>query len=52
MSLPPQFLDEIRARVPLSRVIGRKVVWDLRRSNQARSWGRFAGARLDAVAVP
>lgn len=36
MSLPPQFLDEIRARVPLSRVIGRKVVWDLRRSNQAR----------------
>ena len=36
MSLPPQFLDEIRARVPLSRVIGRKVVWDLRRSNQAK----------------
>ena len=36
MSLPPSFLDEIRARVPLSRVIGRKVVWDLRRSNQAK----------------
>lgn len=36
MSLPPQFLDEIRARVPLSRVVGRKVVWDLRRSNQAK----------------
>lgn len=36
MSLPPQFLDEIRARVPLSRVIGRKVVWDQRRSNQAK----------------
>lgn len=36
MSLPPQFLDEIRARVPLSRVIGRKVTWDLRRSNQAK----------------
>ncbi len=36
MSLPPQFLDEIRARVPLSRVIGRKVVWDLRRSTQAK----------------
>ena len=32
----PSFLDEIRARVPLSRVIGRKVVWDLRRSNQAK----------------
>ncbi|UXU74612.1 MULTISPECIES: DNA primase [unclassified Paracoccus (in: a-proteobacteria)] len=36
MSLPPQFLDEIRARVPLSRIIGKKVVWDLRRSNQAK----------------
>ncbi|MRX50731.1 DNA primase [Paracoccus sp. S-4012] len=36
MSLPPAFLDEIRARVPLSRVIGRRVAWDLRRSNQAR----------------
>ena len=36
MSLPPAFLDEIRARVPLSRVIGRRVTWDLRRSNQAK----------------
>ncbi|RJL07680.1 DNA primase, partial [Paracoccus siganidrum] len=36
MSLPPGFLDELRARVPISRVIGRKVVWDLRKSNQAR----------------
>lgn len=36
MSLPPGFLDEIRARVPISRVIGRKVVWDLRKSNQAK----------------
>ncbi|WP_312525625.1 DNA primase [Paracoccus sp. (in: a-proteobacteria)] len=36
MSLSPQFLDEIRARVPLSRIIGRKVQWDLRRSNQAK----------------
>lgn len=36
MSLPPGFLDEIRNRVPISRVIGRKVVWDLRKSNQAR----------------
>ena len=36
MSLPPSFLDEIRARVPISRVIGRRVSWDLRRSNQAR----------------
>lgn len=36
MSLPSGFLDEIRARVPISRVIGRKVVWDQRKSNQAR----------------
>jgi DNA primase len=36
MSLPPAFLDELRARVPLSRVVGRKVVWDGRKSNQAK----------------
>ncbi|MTE01362.1 DNA primase [Paracoccus sp. YIM 132242] len=36
MSLPPGFLDEIRNRVPISRVIGKKVVWDLRKSNQGR----------------
>ncbi|MFV0385214.1 DNA primase [Paracoccus sp. (in: a-proteobacteria)] len=36
MSIPPAFLDELRNRVPISRVIGRKVVWDLRKSNQAR----------------
>lgn len=36
MSLPPSFLDELRARVPISRIIGRKVVWDQRKSNQAR----------------
>ncbi|MDM7462703.1 MAG: CHC2 zinc finger domain-containing protein, partial [Tepidimonas taiwanensis] len=36
MSLPPAFLDEIRARVPISRIIGRKVTWDMRRSNQAK----------------
>ncbi|MDB6178563.1 DNA primase [Paracoccus sp. Z330] len=36
MSLPPGFLDELRNRVPISRMIGRKVVWDLRKSNQAR----------------
>ena len=36
MSLPPGFLDELRNRVPISRVIGKKVVWDLRKSNQAR----------------
>ncbi|MFN3275291.1 MAG: DNA primase [Paracoccus sp. (in: a-proteobacteria)] len=36
MSLPPGFLDEIRNRVPISRVIGKKVTWDLRKSNQGR----------------
>jgi len=32
MSLPPGFLEELRARVPLSRVVGRKVAWDNRKS--------------------
>lgn len=36
MSLPPGFLDEIRTRVTLSRVVGRKVTWDQRKSNQAK----------------
>ncbi|MCQ0969927.1 DNA primase [Paracoccus sp. TK19116] len=36
MSLPPGFLDELRARVPISRVIGRRVVWDRHKSNQAK----------------
>ena len=36
MSISPAFLDELRNRVPVSRIIGRKVTWDLRRSNQAK----------------
>jgi len=36
MSLPPGFLEELRNRVPLSRVVGRKVTWDIRKSNQAK----------------
>lgn len=36
MSLPPGFLDELRTRVSLSQVVGRKVVWDMRKSNQAK----------------
>ena len=36
MSLSPAFLDDLRARVPLSRLIGKRVTWDLRRSNQAK----------------
>ncbi|TNC52064.1 DNA primase [Rubellimicrobium rubrum] len=36
MSLPPGFLEELRNRLPLARVVGRKVVWDGRKSNQAK----------------
>ena len=36
MALPPGFLDEIRTRVTLSTVVGRKVTWDARKSNQGR----------------
>ena len=36
MSLPPGFLDEIRTRVSLSSVVGRKVTWDMRKSNQGK----------------
>ncbi len=33
MSLPPGFLDDLRTRVTLSAVVGRKVTWDMRKSN-------------------
>ncbi len=36
MSLPPGFLDELRSRVSLSQVVGRKVTWDMRKSNMAK----------------
>ncbi len=36
MSLTPGFLDELRNRVSISSVVGRKVVWDMRKSNQAK----------------
>ena len=36
MSLPPGFLDELRSRVTLSTVVGRKVMWDRRKSNQGK----------------
>ncbi len=36
MSLPPGFLEELRARVPLSRVVGRKVTWDNRKSRPGK----------------
>ncbi|MGZ2258472.1 DNA primase [Roseobacter sp. A03A-229] len=36
MSLPPGFLDELRTRLSLTSVVGRKVMWDMRKSNQAK----------------
>ncbi len=36
MSLPPGFLDELRGRLTLSQVAGRKVMWDQKRSNPAK----------------
>ena len=36
MSLPPGFLDELRTRVSLSQIVGRKVTWDMRKSNMAK----------------
>ncbi len=36
MSLPNGFLDELRTRVTLSAVVGRKVTWDMRKSNMAK----------------
>ncbi|MCB2134706.1 MAG: DNA primase [Rhodobacteraceae bacterium] len=36
MSLPPGFLDELRNRASLSRVVGRKVTWDNRKTNQGK----------------
>ena len=36
MALPHGFLDELRTRVSLSQVVGRKVTWDLRKSNQGK----------------
>ena len=36
MALPPGFLDELRVRSSLSQVVGRKVMWDARKSNQGK----------------
>ncbi|MEO6301227.1 MAG: DNA primase [Paracoccaceae bacterium] len=36
MNLPPGFLEELRTRTSLSQVVGRKVTWDQRRSNQGK----------------
>ncbi|MEL7099225.1 MAG: DNA primase [Pseudomonadota bacterium] len=36
MSLPPGFLDELRTRLSITQVVGRKVMWDQRKSNQGK----------------
>ncbi|MEM9269160.1 MAG: CHC2 zinc finger domain-containing protein, partial [Pseudomonadota bacterium] len=36
MSLPPGFLDDLRARVSIADVVGRKVTWDTRKSNPGK----------------
>jgi DNA primase len=36
MSLPPGFLEELRSRLSLGQVVGRKVAWDNRKSNPGK----------------
>lgn len=36
MSLPPAFLDELRSRLSLAQVVGRKVIWDSKKTNQGK----------------
>lgn len=36
MSLPPGFLDELRSRVSMAQVAGRKLIWDMRKSQQGK----------------
>ncbi|MGJ8612066.1 MAG: DNA primase, partial [Octadecabacter sp.] len=36
MSLPPGFLDELRTRLSIGQVVGRKVMWDQKKSNQGK----------------
>jgi DNA primase len=36
MSLPVGFIDELRTRLSLGQVVGRKVMWDARKSNQGK----------------
>ena len=36
MSLPLGFVDELRTRLSLGQVVGRKVMWDARKSNQGK----------------
>ncbi len=34
--LPPGFLDELRTRLSIGQVVGRKVMWDQHKSNQGK----------------
>jgi DNA primase len=36
MRFPPSFLDDIRARIPISSVVGRRVAWDRKKTNAGR----------------
>jgi DNA primase len=36
MRFPPSFLDEIRTRLPISGVVGRRVAWDKRKSQPGK----------------
>jgi DNA primase len=36
MRVPPSFLEDIRGRVTISSVVGRKVTWDRKKSNPAK----------------
>ncbi len=36
MSLPPGFIEELRGRLSLGQVVGRKVMWDNRKSNPGK----------------
>ncbi len=36
MALPPGFIDELRNRSSIAQVVGRKVIWDTRKSNPAK----------------
>ena len=36
MSFSPAFLDELRTRISLTSIVGKKVNWDQRKSNQGK----------------
>ncbi|WP_424927227.1 DNA primase [Amaricoccus tamworthensis] len=36
MSLPPGFLEELRNRVPISQIVGQRVIWDNKKSKPSK----------------